>query len=135
MYEKRLQGCIEIETSISNPMGINSDIRSINKISDKVGNAVVRAIEDNKKIKEEAEQKIKELEPIIEELQSKVDEVDIRLGALYYKEKEILTAYYIDNRDAEEIGKHLYWKLYERTCTAENIYRIIKKGTDILLRL
>lgn len=135
MYEKRLKGCIEIETSITGQVGMNLDIRSKNSINDKVGNAVVDGIEKNAEIKKEAEKKIKELEPIIEELQGKVDEVNIMLDALYYKEREILTAYYIDNRDAEEIGRVLYWQLYNRTCTAENIYRIIKKGTEILLRL
>lgn len=135
MYEKRLKGCIEIETSITGKIGINLDIRSKNSINDKVGNAVVDGIKANIDMKKEAEKKIKELEPIIEELQDEVDQVNIMLDALYYKEREILTAYYIDNRDAEEIGRVLYWKLYNRTCTAENIYRIIKKGTEILLRL
>jgi len=135
MYEKRLAGYEEIETSITGQIGVNLDIRAKNKTSDKVGEAVVNGIKDNEDRIKDAKEKIKELEIIIEELEDKVEEVNIMLGALYYKEREILTAYYIDNRDAEEIGQNLYWQLYKRTCTAENIYRIIKKGTDILLRL
>ena len=135
MYEKRLAGYIEIETSITGRVGLNLDIQSKNKINDKVGDAVVNGINKNENRKKEAEQKIKELETIIEELEYKVEEVNIMLGALYYKEREILTAYYIENRDAEEIGQNLYWQLYKRTCTAENIYKIVQRGTDILLRL
>lgn len=134
-WERKLKEYKEVETTITSSVGANADIRSKNSISDKVGNAVVRTIDENKRIKEEAEQKIKELEPIIEELQDKVDEANIFLEALYYKEREILTAYYVDNRDAEEIGRNLYWRLYNRTCTGENIYKIIKKGTEILMRL
>lgn len=135
MYERRLKSSIEIEISTTSSTGINQDIRSKNKISDKVGDTVVNTIQKNEEFKIEAEKKINELIPVIEELESLVEEGNIRLGALYYKEREILTAYYVDNREAEEIGRNLYFRLYNRTCTADNIYKIVKRGTDIMLRL
>ena len=119
------------EVSFSNGYGINSDIRSQNKISDKVSNIVIK--NDSKRL--ELEQKLKDIDAEIERLQDKVDEAEIRLKSLYYKEREILTAYYVDNRTAEEIGRNLYFELYQRTCTQDNIYRIIEKGTNRLLRL
>ena len=108
------------EVSFSNGYGINSDIRSQNKISDKVSNIVIK--NDSKRL--ELEQKLKDIDAEIERLQDKVDEAEIRLKSLYYKEREILTAYYVDNRTAEEIGRNLYFELYQRTCTQDNIYRM-----------
>lgn len=122
---------LAIEVSFSNGYGVNSDIRSQNKISDKVSNIVVK--NDSRRI--ELEQQLKNIELEIEKLQDKVDEAEIRLKSLYYKEREILTAYYVDNRTAEEIGRNLYFELYQRTSTQQNIYRIIEKGTNRLLRL
>ena len=135
MYEKRLNGCIEIENSITAAYGVNQDIHSKNQISNKVEKATLDSIQKTENMKKEAEEKIKELTPIIEELKDIVEEGNIRLEALYYKEKEIITAYYVDNREAEEIGKNLYFRLYNRTCSAENIYRIVKKATKKLLEL
>lgn len=135
MYEKRLNGCIEIENSITAAYGVNQDIHSQNQISNKVEKATLDSIQKTENMRKEAEEKIKELNPIIEELKSIVEEGKIRLEALYYKEREIITAYYVDNREAEEIGKNLYFRLYNRTCSAENIYRIVKKATKKLLEL
>ena len=85
---------LAIEVSFSNGYGVNSDIRSQNKISDKVSNIVVK--NDSRRI--ELEQQLKNIELEIEKLQDKVDEAEIRLKSLYYKEREILTAYYVDKR-------------------------------------
>ena len=56
MIEARLNAEEDIETSMSSATGINSDIRSKNIISDKVGNAVIKSIskreEDEKRLKE-----------------------------------------------------------------------------------
>lgn len=84
---------------------------------------------------EELKQKIKEVKKEIRTLKDKVEDVNIRLESLYYKEREILTAYYVDNRSAEEIGRNLYFRLYQRTCTQDNIYDIIKKSTKRMLNL
>lgn len=102
-YEKELEELIkqEAETNMCTSFEINNDIHSKNQISDKVSKTIIRK-ED--KI-EELEEKIKEIEIQINELEEKTEEAEIRLGSLYYKEREILTAYYVDNRTAEEIRK------------------------------
>ena len=111
--------------------GINKDIRSVNNISNKIENAIISNEEKQLQILKRK----KELENEIEELKDLVEEAEIRLDSLYKKEREILTAYYVDNREAEEIGRNLYFDLYNRTCSAENIYKIIKKATKKILEL
>ena len=135
MYEKRLKSYIQIEPSTSSSFGINNDIHSKNKISKKTEKAVIDSITKTKKMREEAEVKIKELEKEIEELKDVVEEGEIRLNSLYYKEREIITAYYVDNIEAEDIARNLYFRLYNRTCSTENIYRIIKKATQKMTKL
>ena len=122
--EKRKQIWIQV-------FGINNDIHSKNIISDKVSKAIIKR--ENRA--EELEKKIKEAEKEIKELEEKTEEAEIRLNSLYYKEREILTAYYVDNRAADEIGRNLYFKLYNRTCTQQNIYKIIEKATNRMMKL
>ena len=135
MYEHKLEVKPKIETSISSALGINSDIRSKNKTSDKVGDAVINALTRNEEEREEAKNKIAELEPIIHELEEKVEEADIRLNCLYYKEKEVLTAYYVENRTAEDISQNLYFRLFNRTCSPRYIRTIIQESTEKILKL
>ena len=122
---------IENETNMTTSFGINNDIHSQNIISDKVSNAIIRREDREAELRE----KIKEAEKEIKELEEKTEEVKIRLNSLYYKEREILTAYYVDNRAADEIGRNLYFKLYNRTCTQQNIYKIIEKATNRMIKL
>jgi hypothetical protein len=75
MIEARLNAEEDIETSMSSATGINSDIRSKNIISDKVGNAVIKSISK----REEDEKRLKELNQEIIKLQDKVEEIEIRL--------------------------------------------------------
>lgn len=100
-------------------------------ISDKVSKAIIKR-EDRA---EELEKNIKEAEKEIKELEDKTEEAEIRLNSLYYKEREILTAYYVDNRTAEDISQNLYWKMYNRTCTVRHIQDIIKKATERITKL
>lgn len=131
MLELRREGYKEIETSVTTSYEINSDIHSKNNISDKVARKIVENEEKKKKNEEELE----EVNKIIKELEEKVEEAEIRLDSLYYKEREILTAYYVDNRTSEDISKNLYFKLFSRTCTPRYVRDIIKKATEKLLML
>lgn len=134
-YENKLNAKPHIETSISSSPGINADIRSKNSISDKVGDAVVKELTKIEEEKEEAKAKIAELEPIIQELEDKVEEAEIRLNCLYYKEREVLTAYYVENRTAEDISQNLYFKLFSRTCSPRYIRILIQESTEKILKL
>ena len=130
---KRLQlkACEEIDISISASVGINQDIHSKNKISDKVA----RQVEQNEMKKQEIEKEISELEEKTRILREKVEAVEDRLIGLKYKEREILTAYYIDGRTAEDIGNKLFFELFSQTRSARHIQRVIDKATAKLVNL
>lgn len=121
----------ELEKGITNAYGINKDIKSKNNISNKVENAIISSEEKQLQALKQKE----ELKKEIEQLEDFVEEAEIRLDSLYKKERDILIAYYVDNREAEEIGRNLYFDLYSRTCSAENIYKIVKKATKKILKL
>lgn len=122
---------IDVETSITSSFGINQDIHSKNQISNKV----LKKIEENETKKEAAKEKIEELEADIRKLREKVDLIDDRLESLKYKEREILVAYYIDGRTAEDIGNNLYFRLFNQTRSNRHIQRIIEKATEKMLNL
>lgn len=104
----------------------NSDIHSKNIISDKVGNKA----SDNLDVEADLRAELEKIENEISELNSKVEDVEIRLEGLKYKEREILTAYYIDGRSPVEIGKELYFKLFNQTRSERTIQKIIERATD-----
>ena len=131
MIEARLNAEEDIETSMSSATGINSDIRSKNIISDKVGNAVIKSISK----REEDEKRLKELNQEIIKLQDKVEEIEIRLRGLKYKEREILIAYYAEGRTAEDIAYNLYFRLFNRTCSKRYIEKIIQKSTEKIVKM
>ena len=127
---RQLEELKEIELQGS-AVGINSDIRSKNSISDKVGNYATRNTDRENNLKQELEA----LEKEIIELNTMIEEIDIRLDALRYKEKEILIAYYIDGCTYEDIGNRVYLKLFNQTRSTRHIQRMIERCTDKILEL
>ena len=103
---------------------------SKNQISDKVS----RKVEENDIKRIELESKIEELEKKVKELREKVEAVEDRLEGLKYKEREILTAYYVEGRTAEDIGNRLYFKLFNQTRSDRHIQRIIEKATEKMIK-
>lgn len=127
----KLKACDDIEINTTSSYGENQDIHSKNKISNKV----LSKIEENDMKKLELESEIESLEEIVKELRTKVEAVEDRLEGLYPKERELLSAYYIDNRSYEEIGNQLYFQLYNQTRSWETIKKIIEKATKKILKL
>lgn len=123
--------CDNVETSITSSYGENQDIHSKNKISNKV----LSKIEQNDTKRLELKAKIEDLEKTVRELRDKVEAVEDRLVGLKYKEREILTAYYIDGRTAQNIGDKLYFQMYNRTCSARYVQKIIDKATQRMLNI
>lgn len=125
---KRLQlkGCEEVETSLTTGYGINQDIHSKNQISNKV----LTKIEQNDTRRNNIKNEIESLEEEIRKLRESVEAVEDRLIGLKYKERELLVAYYIDGRTAENISRTLYYDMYQRTCTPRYIQKIIDKATQ-----
>ena len=133
--ERRHKQYKRLESSKTAVIGINCDIHSKNKISNKTEKTVLDTIELNEKEKIEAETRIKELIIEIETLKDKIEETEIRLSALKYKEKEILYAYYIEDRTYEDIGNNLYFRLFNQTRDSGAIKVIVKKATDKMIKL
>jgi len=127
----QLKGCNDIETSLTTGYGINQDIHSKNQISDKVLNK----IEQNDNKRNELKKEIEDLEEIVRELRDKVEAVTDRLEGLKYKEREILTAYYVEGRTAEDIGNKLYFQLFNQTRSPRRIQMIIEEATGKMLKL
>lgn len=127
----KLKSLEETETSLTTSYGVNQDIHSKNQISNKV----LSKIEEKESKAEQLEEEIRELEKLVRELREKVEAVDDRLIGLKYKEREILTAYYVEGRTAEEIGNKLYFQLFNQTRSDRHIQRIIEKATNKMLKL
>lgn len=119
------------ETSMTTAYGTNQDIHSKNQITNKV----LKKVEENDTKRIEIEKRIRELEKEVRQLRDKVEKVEDRLTGLKYKEREILVAYYIDGRTAENVSRTLYYDMYQRTCTPRYIQKIIKKATQKMINI
>lgn len=122
---------VDSDTNLTSSYGDNQDIHSKNQISDKVS----RKVEENDTKRIEQENKIENLEEEVRELREKVEAVEDRLIGLKYKERELLVAYYIDGRTAENISRTLYYDMYQRTCTPRYIQKIIDKATQKMINI
>ena len=127
---RQLENIEEVELS-PNILEINSDIHSKNSISDKTGNKASKNVDK----KEELTSKLKEIEEEITILNDLIEEIDIRLEVLRYREKVILMSYYIDGCTYEDIGNRLYYNLFQQTRTSRHIQRVVEKATEKMLRL
>lgn len=133
--ERRIKQYKRLESNTTGIVGTNNDIHSKNKISNKTEKTVIDMIELNENEIKEAKKRIIELEAEIEELETIVAETQIRLEALKYKEKEILCAYYVEERTYEDIGNNLYFKLFSQTRDTETIKKIVEKATKKMIKL
>lgn len=131
MCRLQLKGCEEIDICITPSYGENTDIHSKNKTSNKI----LDTVEKNETRKEELNNKISDLEETVRELREKVDSVEDRLIGLKYKERELLVAYYIDGRTAENISRTLYYDMYQRNCTPRYVQKIIEKATSKMINI
>lgn len=122
---------VDSDTNTTSSYGDNQDIHSKNQISDKVS----RKVEENDIKRIELEKKIEELEEEVRKLREKVDTVEDRLEGLKFKEREILTAYYVEGMTAEDIGNRLYFQLFSQTRSGRHIQRIIEKATEKMVKL
>lgn len=127
----KLKFCDDTETNMTSSYGINQDIHSKNQISNKV----LRKVEENETKREQLQKEIEELEKAVRDLREKVEAVEDRLEGLKYKEREILIAYYIEGRTAENIGNKLYFQLYNQTRSPRRIQMIIDEATEKMLKL
>ena len=120
---RQLESIKEIDLKTSN-LELNSDIRSKNSISDKVGNYATDNTDKEHDLRLELE---------IIELNSKIEEIDIRLEGLRKRDKEILIAYYVEGYTYKDIGNIIYYNLYQQTRSEDTIKKMIQRATEKII--
>lgn len=121
---------IEIDYS-TNITPIYQEGSKSNQVSSKIENAVVK--KDAKII--EIKEKIRQLEEENKELDYTLNQVNIRLGALTYTEKTVLTSRYIDEMEYDDIGNEVFYRIRHQTRSVDAIKKICKKALSKMLRL
>ena len=102
-------------------------------------NTISNTIED---CIEKKEEKIRELEEERTELEaeniilkSRIEDVEILLKALKFKEKTIIVEHYIEGNSYEDIGNRVYWNLFKQTRGGEAIKKIADRAIEKMLKI
>ena len=121
----------EYEINLTSQYGINNDIKSKNKVSDKVANAVIQKEKQN----EDIETKITALQNKIKERENEKDFVETFVSALKKSDREIIVAVYIEGIPINQVIKDVYFKMYDRTCEPKTINARLGKPIDDLIKI
>ena len=116
---------------------IQKNIKNVNNLENKKQKNNDVKNKDNKK-QSLKENKKKEINKKEEEKKTEIKKEEIvedRLEGLKFKEREILTAYYVEGMTAEDIGNRLYFQLFSQTRSGRHIQRIIEKATEKMVKL
>ena len=124
----------DIDISMTPSYEMNGDIQSKGSISDKVGNFIANNFDKTEKQRKRLLKEIEDIKKDIAILLKKTEEIEIRLNGLYYREREIVTAHYVEDRTYEDIAYNLYLELFGRTCTERHIRRIINESLEKMIK-
>lgn len=102
-----------------------------NKINSAVENFVEQKDEKISKLEEERTEL--EAENII--IKSRVEDVEIYLKALKFRERTIIIEHYIEGNSYEDIGNRIYWRLFGQTRDGRTIQRIADRAIEKMLKL
>ena len=140
-YEKNKKRIREIDYIIKK-LKENNETKtttSYKEISSGKTNTINNTVEDCIKKKDE---KIRELEEEKTELEaenimlkSKIEDVEIVLKALKFKERTIIVEHYIEGNSYEDIGNRIFWKIFGQTRDWQTIKRIADKAMKKMLKL
>ena len=140
-YEKNKKKIREINKAIEKLKEKNETkiTSSYNEIPKGKTNVVSDTIEDYIEKKDE---KIRELEKEKTELEaeniilkSRIEDVEILLKALKFKERTIIVEHYIEGNSYEDIGNRVYWNLFKQTRDGQTIKRIADRAIEKILKL
>lgn len=140
-YEKNKKRIREIDYIIKK-LKENNETKtttSYKEISSGKTNTINNTVEDciekkDEKIRELEEEKTElEAENII--LKSRIEDVEIVLKALKFKERTIITEHYIEGNSYEDIGNRVFWKIFGQTRDWQTIKRIADKAMKKMLKL
>ena len=102
-----------------------------NKINSVVENFVEQKDEKIRKLEEERTEL--EAENII--IKSRIEDVEIYLKALKFRERTIIIEHYIEGNSYEDIGNRIYWRLFGQTRDGQTIKRIADRAIEKMLKL
>lgn len=136
IYESRLERFkIKIDVPMTPSYEINGDIQSKGSISDKVGNFIAGNFDRTEKQIKKLKKEMESINNEITALEDRTAEVEIRLNGLYYKERQIIIAYYVENRTSEDIAYNLYLDLFGRTCSERYIRKLIDNSIEKMIKI
>lgn len=102
-----------------------------NTISNTIENCIEKKEEEIKKFEEEKVEL--EAENII--LKSRIEDVEIVLKALKFKERTVIYEHYIEGNSYEDIGNRIYWKIFGQTRDGQTIKRIADEAMKKMTKL
>ena len=102
-----------------------------NKINSAVENFVEQKDEKISKLEEERTEL--EAENIV--IKSRIEDVEIYLKALKFRERTIIIEHYIEGNSYEDIGNRIYWRLFGQTRDGRTIQRIADRAIEKMLKL
>lgn len=121
----------EYEISLTSQYGLNNDIKSKNKVSDKVSNAVIK----KEKQAEDMKDTIIHLKEKIKEKETEKQFVENFVNALKKSDREIIVAVYIEGIPINQVIKEVYFRMYDRTCEPKTINSRLGKPIDDLIEI
>ena len=102
-----------------------------NKINSAVENFVEQKDEKISKLEEERTEL--EAENIV--IKSRIEDVEIYLKALKFRERTIIIEHYIEGNSYDDIGNRVYWRLFGQTRDGRTVQRIADKAIEKMLKL
>ena len=91
---------------------------------------------------EKKEERIKELEEEKAQLEaenvaikSRIDDVEIFLKALKFKEKTIIVEHYIEGNSYEDIGNRVFWNIFKQTRNGDTIKKVADRAIEKMIKL
>lgn len=116
---------------VTSAYGVNNDIKSKNKISDKVSNSIILKEKENEFINE----KLKTLYTKLYKKEKEKEFVEGFINALKKSDREIIVAVYIEGVPINQVIKEVYFKMYDRTCEPKTINARLGKPIDDLIKI
>ena len=140
-YEKNKKTIREINKMIDK-LKKNTDTKittTYKEISSGATNSISNTIQD---CVEKKEERIKELEEEKAQLEaenvaikSRIDDVEISLKALKFKEKTIIVEHYIEGNSYEDIGNRVFWNIFKQTRNGDTIKKVADRAIEKMIKL
>ena len=140
-YTKNQKKIKEINKYIENIKKQNNTkiTTSYNKISSGKTNTISNKIENSKEVKETKIEKLEEEKVKLEAenitLKSKIEDVEILLKSLKFKERTVIIEHYIEGNSYEDIGNRVYWNIFNQTRNWEAIKKIADRAIQKMLKM